>query len=122
ADFQLAESKSSGKKLFEEVIEKSQTWGTRDNMMYVVGATRADKIASIRALAPDHFFLVPGVGAQGGDLGEVSKYGLNKECGLLVNSSRSIIYASSGKDFADKAREEARKLREEMKLLLHAYL
>jgi orotidine-5'-phosphate decarboxylase len=122
ADFQLITSKSSSKKLFEEVIEKSQHWGNPDNMMYVVGATRADQIGSIRKLAPHHFFLVPGVGAQGGSLAEVSKHGLNPQAGLLVNSSRSIIYASNGEDFADKAREEAKKLHDEMKVHLDTYL
>jgi orotidine-5'-phosphate decarboxylase len=111
-DFQ---SFDSGKrKLYEEVIMKSQSWSSPDNMMYVVGATRADKIGEIRKLAPEHFFLVPGVGAQGGDLNDVSKYGLNKQCGLLVNSSRAIIYASSGEDFAEAARREAKKVRDEM--------
>ncbi len=120
-DFQLVESRS-GKKLYEEVIEKSKSWASPDNLMYVVGATRADKLATIRALAPDHFFLVPGVGAQGGDLEEVSKYGLNKQCGLLVNASRSIIYASGDEDFAEMARNEAKKLQAEMKVLLDSYL
>ena len=103
ADFQLLESQSTGRKLYEEVIMKSQQWGTPDNLMYVVGATRADKIGEIRKCAPEHFFLVPGVGAQGGNLEQVSRFGMNKECGLLVNSSRGIIYNSSGKDFATAA-------------------
>ena len=118
ADFQLTESKITGKKLYEEVILKSQQWGTADQLMYVVGATRADKIAEIRNLAPDYFFLVPGIGAQGGDLEDVSKHGMNKQCGLLVNSARAIIYASSGKDFAAAAGKEARKVRDEMERLL----
>lgn len=117
ADFQLLESKS-GKKLFEEVITHSLAWGTPDNLMYVVGATHADKVAGIRKLAPDHFFLVPGVGAQGGDLREVSRAGLNKDGGLIVNSSRSIIYASDKEDFAEAARREAKKVQEEMRELL----
>ncbi|CAN5444973.1 orotidine-5'-phosphate decarboxylase [soil metagenome] len=117
ADFQLIESKSK-RRLYEEVIVLSQQWGTPDNLMYVVGATRADKIAEIRKLAPDHFFLVPGVGAQGGDLKEVSKAGMNRDCGILVNSSRGIIYASSGKDFAAKAKAEAKKLQTEMSVYL----
>jgi len=120
-DFQLIESRF-GKKLYEEVIQKSQSWGNIDNLMYVVGATRADKIGHIRALAPDHFFLVPGVGAQGGSLIDVSKHGLNKHGGLLVNASRSIIYASDKEDFAEKARMEAKKLQQEMKMLLDTYL
>ena len=117
-DFQLIESKITGKKLYEEVILKSQQWGTPDQLMYVVGATRADKIAEIRNLAPENFFLVPGIGAQGGDLEEVSKYGMNKQCGLLVNSTRAIIYASSEKDFTEAAVNEARKVRDEMERLL----
>src|SRR5688572_556802 len=118
ADFQLTESKITGKKLYEEVIIKSQQWGTPDQLMYVVGATRADKIAEIRSLAPEYFFLVPGIGAQGGDLEEVSKHGMNKQCGLLVNSARAIIYASSGSDFATMAGKEAKKVRDEMGRLL----
>lgn len=121
ADFQLIESKS-GKKLYEEVITKSRQWATPDQLMYVVGATRADKIADIRKLAPEHFFLVPGIGAQGGDLTEVSKYGLNKQCGLLVNSTRAIIYASSDKDFAKAASAEAKSVKDEMAVLLQQYL
>ncbi len=121
-DFQLITSKESGLRLYEEVIKAVQQWTTPDNLMLVVGATKAEKFAEIRKLAPDHFFLVPGVGAQGGDLHLVSKNGLNKHCGLLVNSARSIIYASKEKDFAVKAREEARKLRDEMSNLLSTYL
>jgi orotidine-5'-phosphate decarboxylase len=122
SDFQLMESKVTGRKLYEEVILKSQQWGSTDQLMYVVGATQAEKIAGIRALAPDHFFLVPGVGAQGGDLELVSKYGMNKQCGLLVNSARAIIYASSGVDFDQKAEEEARKVNEIMRACLNLYL
>lgn len=105
---------SSGKQLFEEVIDKVNTWGSPENLMYVVGATRGEAFVDIRKHAPDHFLLVPGVGAQGGSLEEVCKYGLNKDCGLLVNSTRGIIYASSGKDFAERAREEAIKLQQAM--------
>lgn len=105
---------SEGKQLFEEVIDKVNTWGSPDNMMYVVGATRGEAFLKIREHAPDHFLLVPGVGAQGGSLQDVCKYGMNKDCGLLVNSTRGIIYASQGRDFADKAREEALKLQSEM--------
>lgn len=122
ADFQLLTTKGTEKRLFEEVIEKSQGWANENNMMYVVGATRADKLEEIRKMAPQHFFLVPGIGAQGGDLGEVSKYGMNNNCGLLVNAARSIIYASSGEDFAEKARAEAKKLQDEMKMLLDTYI
>lgn len=119
ADFQLF---GEQRKLYEEVITKSQQWATPEQLMFVVGATRADKIGDIRKLAPGNFFLVPGVGAQGGDLGEVSKYGMNKQCGLLVNSSRAIIYASAGEDFAEAARNEARKVQQEMSSLLDSYL
>jgi orotidine-5'-phosphate decarboxylase len=90
--------------------------------MFVVGATHPEKVADIRKLAPEHFFLVPGVGAQGGDLEMVSKYGMNKKCGLLVNSARAIIYASSEEDFATAARTEATKVRDEMKRYLDKYL
>ncbi|HET9053821.1 MAG TPA: orotidine-5'-phosphate decarboxylase, partial [Cyclobacteriaceae bacterium] len=121
SDFQLMESKS-GKKLYEEVITKSRQWGTPEQLMYVVGATRADKIAEIRKLAPEHFFLVPGIGAQGGDLVETSRHGLNKQGGLLVNSTRAIIYASSDKDFAKAAEREAQKVKNEMAELLQKYL
>lgn len=114
SDFQLQESIVSGRKLYEEVILKSQQWATPDQLMYVVGATQAEKMESIRALAPDHFFLVPGIGAQGGDLHMVSTYGMNKQCGLLVNSARAILYASGDKNFATRAGEEARKVKEEM--------
>lgn len=107
-------SNIEGKNLFEEVIDKVNTWGTIDNLMYVVGATRGEGFLKIREHAPDHFLLVPGVGAQGGSLQDVCQYGMNKDCGLLVNSTRGIIYASSGKDFAEKAREEAIKLQREM--------
>lgn len=115
ADFQLF---GNDHKLYEEVVVKSQQWVGTDQLMFVVGATRADRIGHIRRLAPDHFFLVPGVGAQGGSLEDVSLHGMNKECGLLVNASRSIIYASSGKDFAEAARSEAQKLRDEMAAFL----
>jgi orotidine-5'-phosphate decarboxylase len=110
------------KQLFEKVIQKSQEWATDEQLMYVVGATKADMLAYIRTLAPEHFLLVPGVGAQGGSLEEVSKYGMNSMCGLLVNSSRGIIYASSEKDFAQKAGEEAKKMQVEMEGYLEKYL
>ncbi|AWW33205.1 orotidine-5'-phosphate decarboxylase [Echinicola strongylocentroti] len=119
-DFQVLGTEG-GKPLFQQVLEKSQQWGTDDNLMYVVGATRGEKIAEVRKYAPDHFFLVPGVGAQGGSLEEVAKYGMNKSCGLLVNSSRGIIYASEDKDFGDRARVEAEKLQQEMAKLLEQY-
>ncbi|MBS1544122.1 MAG: orotidine-5'-phosphate decarboxylase [Bacteroidetes bacterium] len=119
ADFQLLESRD-GKRFYENVLLASQQWGTPENLMYVVGATRADKIAAIRALAPEHFFLVPGIGAQGGDLEEVSKHGLNRDIGLLVNASRSILYASSGKDFGEQAAVEAGKLQQQMERILNS--
>jgi len=118
ADFQQLETRD-GKYVYEEVIFASQRWATADQIMYVVGATKADKIGTIRSLAPDHFFLVPGVGAQGGDLEAVSKAGMNAQCGLLVNSSRAIIYASSGEDFAEAARKEAVKVQSDMSTYLH---
>lgn len=118
-DFQLMES--SGRKLYEDVILKSQQWAGPDQLMFVVGATHPDKFGSIRKIAPENFFLVPGIGAQGGDLVEVSKYGMNKQCGLLVNSSRSIIYSSTGEDFADAARKEALRIQKEMQPLLDQY-
>lgn len=121
SDFQLTESVVTGRKLYEEVIIKAQQWATADQLMFVVGATQAEKIESIRKLAPDHFFLVPGVGAQGGDLNMTSRYGMNNRCGLLVNSARAIIYASTEKDFAIRAAEEAKKVAEEMKGYLDLY-
>lgn len=115
-DFQFMEEK--GEKLFEKVLKTSQKWGTNENLMYVVGATKAEMLTDVRNIAPNHFLLVPGVGAQGGSLQEVAKYGLNNECGLLVNSSRQIIYASSESDFAEKARHEAHKVQKEMEEIL----
>ena len=120
-DFQLLETRD-GKYLFEEVIIASQRWATPDQLMYVVGATQADKIGMIRTIAPDHFFLVPGIGAQGGDLEEVSKMGMNAQCGLLVNSTRAIIYASKHGDFAEAARLEARLVKNQMAEYLDKYL
>ncbi len=120
-DFQLLQTRF-GRFVYEEVIHTSQLWATPDQMMYVVGATKADKIRNIRSLAPNHFLLVPGVGAQGGDLAAVSHAGLNAQCGLIVNSSRSIIYASSNEDFADAARIEAKKVQQEMAQLLSEHV
>jgi orotidine-5'-phosphate decarboxylase len=122
ADFQLLESTVTGRKLYEEVLLKAQTWGTPDQLMFVVGATHPEKFESIRALAPDYFFLVPGIGAQGGDLEQVSRYGMNKKCGLLVNSARAIIYASGEKDFAKVAATESKKVQQEMEKYLQTYL
>ncbi|MFD2581331.1 orotidine-5'-phosphate decarboxylase [Pedobacter vanadiisoli] len=116
ADFQLQEIGDD--KLFEKVIKTSQNWATDEQMMYVVGATRGSAFGDVRKLAPTHFLLVPGVGAQGGDLKEVCKYGLNAQCGLLINSSRGIIYAGQGEDFAERTREEALKLQQEMEQIL----
>jgi len=116
-DFQNFENKE-GLQLFEQVIDKVNTWGSIDNLMYVVGATRGEGFIKIREHAPEHFLLVPGVGAQGGSLEDVCKYGMNKDCGLLVNSTRGIIYASKGRDFAERAREEALKLQKEMEIEL----
>jgi orotidine-5'-phosphate decarboxylase len=117
-DFQFLKDEKSGDLLFESVLKTSKTWGTTDNMMYVVGATKAEKLEEIRQIIPDHFLLVPGVGAQGGSLQEVANYGMNDQCGLLVNSSRAIIYASDGADFAEKARQEAENVQLEMEELL----
>lgn len=105
---------ASGVELFEYVLDKVKEWGTPENTMFVVGATRKEGFLKVRRRVPDHFLLVPGVGAQGGSLEEVCRYGMNKECGLLVNSTRSIIYASDGRDFAERAREEALKLQRTM--------
>ena len=104
--------------LYKTVLKKSQQWGNADNMMYVVGATRAEMLSDVRKIVGEHFLLVPGVGAQGGSLQEVAKFGMNKQFGLLVNSSRNIIYASDGTDFATRAREEAMKMQKEMASLL----
>ena len=112
SDFQYIEE--DGEKLFEKVLKTSKKWGTDENMMFVVGATKAEMLADIRKIIPTHFLLVPGVGAQGGSLQEVAKYGLTDECGLLINSSRQIIYASSETDFAEKAREAALEVQQEM--------
>ncbi len=117
-DFQLTEDRN-GKRLFEQVIETSSKWATPDEMMYVVGATQGKMFEEIRKVAPNSFLLVPGVGAQGGSLEEVVKYGMIDDCGLLVNSSRGIIYASNGEDFAEKAGIEARKLRDQMATFLN---
>ena len=113
---------SDQKPLYQRIIEKSSAWGSVNQLMYVVGATHPEKMAAIRQMAPDHFFLVPGVGAQGGDLEAISKNGMNAWCGLLVNASRSIIFAGSGKDFARKAADEAKVLQQQMGKYLQAYL
>ena len=117
-DFQFMKDAETGERLFEKVLKTSLNWGTDENMMYVVGATKAEMLTDIRAIIPTHFLLVPGVGAQGGSLQEVAKYGLNSTCGLLVNSSRQIIYASSEADYAVSARVEAQKVQSEMETIL----
>lgn len=113
SDFQFLTGEN-GDRLFEQVIKKVNNWGSEDQLMYVVGATRGQSFLDIRKHAPKHFLLVPGVGAQGGSLSEVCTYGMNNDCGLLVNATRSIIYASDGIDFAERAREEALLLQREM--------
>jgi orotidine-5'-phosphate decarboxylase len=126
-DFQTARLANAEKelrevRLFEKILLTSKKWGNSENMMYVVGATQAEMLTQIRKLVPDHFLLIPGVGAQGGSLENVAAYGMNKNCGLLVNSSRGVIYAGTNEDFADKARAEAILLQKEMELLLEEYL
>ncbi len=115
-DFQFFDSE--GEKLYEKVLKKSQDWGNAEKIMYVVGATKADMLEGIRKIVPDHFLLVPGVGAQGGSLEEVARYGMNAHCGLIVNSSRGIIFADKTEHFAVRAGEEARKLQKDMERLL----
>jgi len=127
ADFQLlptgfSDEFEAKKYLFEEVLEKSQAWTSAEQLMFVVGATRSDFVQRVRKIVPDHFLLVPGVGAQGGSLEEISRLALNKTGGLLVNSSRNIIYADSGKNFATEARQEAERLQKEMAAYLQLYL
>lgn len=117
-DFQYLNA--DGKEMYKNVLLKSQEWSDDQKMMYVVGATHPEELGEIRKMLPNHFFLVPGVGAQGGDLQVVAKFGLNNQVGLLVNSSRGIIYASNGEDFAEKAAGEAKKLQQQMEELLKA--
>jgi orotidine-5'-phosphate decarboxylase len=109
---------ANGKKLYEQVVDTAKTWGTPEQLMFVVGATRVEALKALRERAPEYFFLIPGVGAQGGDLKSVSLAAMNADCGMLVNASRSILYASSGEDFAIKAAEEARLMQVEMTILL----
>lgn len=120
-DFQFTKDEN-GERLFEKVLKVSKEWATEDQMMYVIGATQGKLFEDVRKIVPDHFLLVPGVGAQGGSLEEVCQYGMNKSCGLLVNSSRGIIYADNSEDFALSAGKEARKIQLEMKALLEIYL
>ena len=116
--FQYTEDKYGGLMLFEKVIERSKSWGNTDNMMYVVGATRTNMLKDVRRLAPDHFLLIPGVGAQGGSLSEVADAAMNDKCGLLVNSSRSIIFADTSENFAEIAAQKAMEMQQEMAGLL----
>lgn len=118
SDFQLIEDKTDGKKLFEKVLSKAYRWGSKENTMFVVGATKADMLVDVRKIVPDHFLLVPGVGTQGGSLEEVAKFGLNNTCGLIVNASRSILFASNGENFAIEAAKEACNLQKSMETLL----
>lgn len=117
-DFQRNRLEDGGEQLWEKVLRKAQTWGAPDNLMFVVGATHPEAFTRVREIAPDSFLLVPGVGAQGGDLAAICQNGLTADCGLLVNASRSILYASSGENFAKKARAEAMKMQQEMAALL----
>lgn len=119
-DFQMTED-GNGERLFEKVLRVSQQWANDEQMMYVVGATQGKLFEDVRKIVPDHFLLVPGVGAQGGSLEEVCQYGMNKSCSLLVNSSRGIIYADNSEDFAYTAGQEARKLQQEMREMLEKY-
>jgi len=120
ADFQF-EQLQSGERVFERVLKTASKWADDEQMMFVVGATQAKMLADIRKIVPTHFLLVPGVGAQGGSLQEVAAFGMNSDCGLLINASRSILYASNQEDFAEKAQQEALKMQEEMKQLLSTY-
>ena len=119
-DFQFL-TDMTGARLFEHVLETARQWGNEDKLMFVVGATQGAMFSEVRRVAPNNFLLVPGVGAQGGSLDEVAKWGMTLECGLLVNSSRGIIYASNGEDFAEAAASEARKLRDHMTILLSTH-
>ncbi|OAV45436.1 orotidine-5'-phosphate decarboxylase [Lewinella sp. 4G2] len=120
-DFQHA-GQDGGEKLYTKVMRKTMEWGTPDQLMFVCGATQAEKFAELRKVSPDHFYLVPGIGAQGGDLDGVCRHGMNDHCGLLVNSSRGILYASAGEDFAEAARASAKSLQDKMAAALKAYL
>ena len=117
-DFQELDIGSTGKRLFEHVLESVKNWGNTGNTMFVVGATRAEHLADVRKIVPDHFLLIPGIGAQGGDLQEVFKWGHNKHCGMLVNVSRSIIYADLSSGFDITARQKALEIRDQMEELL----
>jgi|SRR5690554_977532 len=116
-DFQFM-TDMNGEKLYERVLKKTAKWGDADQLMYVVGATRAESIKTVRKIVPNHFFLVPGIGAQGGSLADTANYGWNGDCGLLVNASRSILYASNGEDFAEKAAKKAMEIQKQMETIL----
>lgn len=117
-DFQFTIDREDHSRLFEKVIRRSSEWGTDNNMMYVVGATKAEMLSDIRKIIPDHFLLVPGIGAQGGSLKEIAEYGINSKCGLIVNSSRRIIFADKSRKFAQKAGEKAKIVKDEMSTIL----
>lgn len=121
SDFQFIEDEKTGARLFENVLATSKKWGNNENMMYVVGATKAEMLKEVRAHVPHHFLLVPGIGAQGGSLRDVVENGMNERCGLLVNASRSIIFADETEDFASEARKSAKALQKEMAVLLKEY-
>lgn len=120
SDFQYLTNKDKNEALYETVLKTGQIWGNSDQIMFVVGATKTESLRAIRNIAPDNFLLVPGVGAQGGSLAEVAKYGMNDHCGLLVNSSRGIIYASNDKGFAEAARKSTLELQQEMEVHLQS--
>jgi orotidine-5'-phosphate decarboxylase len=117
-DFQMDRLEASNQSLWEKVLHHTQAWGTPENLMFVIGATHPEAFVRVREIAPEHVLLVPGVGAQGGNLKAICGFGMNRECGLLINASRSILYASSGEDFAQKASEEAKRLQQEMEMEL----
>ncbi len=117
-DFQFTVNREDQTRLFEKVLQRSSGWGTENNMMYVVGATKAEMLGDIRKIIPDHFLLVPGIGAQGGSLEDVAEYGINNKCGLIVNSSRGIIFADSSDKFAQKAAEKAKTIALEMSTIM----
>ncbi len=120
SDFQLIEN-NEGEKIYQQVLKTASVWGGKEQLMFVIGATRPEYLIEVRKIVPENFLLVPGVGAQGGSLQEVAKYGMNQHIGLLVNASRSIIFASDREDFAEAARMEAKKIQLEMKILLETY-
>jgi orotidine-5'-phosphate decarboxylase len=118
ADFQLLRTEGKGNHLFEEVLKKTASWGTTDNLIYVIGATRAEWLSKVRAIVPEHFLLIPGIGSQGGDMEEVVRYGMNRRTGLIINASRSVLYAASDRHFALAARSMALHLQQQMQSIL----